>query len=729
MPTSYDTAIPGLTTDALVRALYSVPPAAHVVTTNPSPPSELDIFEDLIDADEAGVLVNELEDLIDTAEAGVEELANEEGMSNWRNIDYSGYNSTREVAIVFNEHINRGGGGYEIRTGNRSRAFFSSTSIHDVLNFISGSAFFNSCTVYPQQNSQAWNWLCNAPRDYAEERAGISMRSRASPPTEYSFILNWDTAQRRFILLPPMAQTYGLPNCPMWSVETSQDLSALHQRARTFVEQNKSRTGLTSWNVWPRRNSNYFAELSSCRSIIVPPFGEVENEKHIASFKDLLDICRAIKNSPADLKLEEAITALIRARAFNKFSGDLHTAQFDVQRFLLNMTAVKFKCSAVSSSILIHPDNVVAVRISKTDPNETWFVTLKQAKEHAHVCSHCSVHWKRNLVYTLPVAGTPKVCGDCIEEAGYFNCRNCSELHESARGCPRMGRQPFGYIHGYSTDVRHIYPKFGDTEREKRITGVKLRYGLELEVLRRNPVRMQDACVRVASSVSGDAIIKSDSSIGVDGFEIVTIPATLEYHRTKLWNRFFKTEGDGKSPAQLVQSWGTGVCGLHIHITRAAMTKMQLSKLLVFYHDDKNNAFLSRIAGRAVGPDAHYCKTAKKKLRSQVSLECEDHHDAITISARNRGKTAEVRIFRGNATRHGIMRCLEFVDATVKWCAQNGIGELSWKSFLVWLNQETVRSQYPELWKHLIQLGYLKTKHKSKNADVLLELPEIERIA
>ena len=120
---------------------------------------------------------------------------------------------------------------------------------------------------------------------------------------------------------------------------------------------------------------------------------------------------------------------------------------------------------------------------------------------------------------------------------------------------------------------------------DKKVNGEYLRYGVELEVLPKTSVASKVAKYNCGKSLHNFALLKSDSSLGSAGFEIVTVPATLEFHRKVLWNDFFKTPfSDGLTAAKSVQSWDTGVCGIHVHLTRAALTEMQLSKLLVFYH-------------------------------------------------------------------------------------------------------------------------------------------------
>lgn len=681
----------------------------------------------------AAVFMDEAADHVPVEDLGFDipvtsSTAEEVRMPNWRNIDYGAYNGDTNTAIQFMARDNDNEGGYLAECSGQT--IRTREGITELLGLVYATGSMPTSFI-PSPQSDDWGLLINAQRDYAAERNIDPMESRAAPPTEYSFIVNWDSGIRQYSVSPPAVNATEVNGFHIgYVIAHFASLSSAFSNAQQYAERCRTNTRTAgTFNVWPRRNSNYYTELQSCRRITVPPIAAaaIENPSNVKTFKDVLNILRAVKKNPTDLALETSIMDIFQARVWKEKNQD--KAASSILTSLRALTNAQWVASHLNAMRFVHPDNIVDVRAHRTDEYACVKVSKSELKGYAAQCSECQSWWKRSIVYSIPRENNPIVCPPCLEEVGYFNCRNCSELHESAVGCRGQQRNPPGYVYNYGADVRHVYPKFGDTDREKRISGVKLRYGLELEVQRRSNIKMLDACVRVANALQGDAIIKSDSSIGPEGFEIVTIPATLEYHRTKLWNRLFRAEADGKSPAQLVKSWDTGVCGLHIHITRAAMTKMQLSKLLVFYHEDKNNAFLSRIAGRTVGPDAHYCKTAKKKLRQQVQTECNDHHDAITISQRNRGKTAEVRIFRGNATRHGIVRCLEFVDATVKWCAQNGVSELSYNNFLTWFNQENVRAQYPEVWKHLIHLGYLKTKHKSKNANAFLEVPETERIA
>ena len=66
----------------------------------------------------------------------------------------------------------------------------------------------------------------------------------------------------------------------------------------------------------------------------------------------------------------------------------------------------------------------------------------------------------------------------------------------------------------------------------------------------------------------GFASCKSDGSLD-NGFEIVTGPSSLEYHKTK-WERLFQIQDCVK----IIKSWNTDTAGLHIHIGRKSLTPL-----------------------------------------------------------------------------------------------------------------------------------------------------------
>lgn len=232
--------------------------------------------------------------------------------------------------------------------------------------------------------------------------------------------------------------------------------------------------------------------------------------------------------------------------------------------------------------------------------------------------------------------------------------------------------------------------------------------GIELEVERK-----KDTPKRIEHMVAADLgmdymILKGDGSLD-NGFEIVTAPATLRYH-LQAWDKFFENS------AKHLNSWISTRCGMHIHMTRKAFTPMHLGKLIAFFNNNENRDFITSIAGRS----SSYAKFnesnlfhTKSKIISQIAtldkqilltndIKAKDNlvkqiKSLKELSARNyigsnspsckpileqfagvgsdrysavnlrKPGTVEIRIFRGNVVKTGMLKNIEFVDAVVRF--------------------------------------------------------------
>ena len=257
----------------------------------------------------------------------------------------------------------------------------------------------------------------------------------------------------------------------------------------------------------------------------------------------------------------------------------------------------------------------------------------------------------------------------------------------------------YEYCHRVEDDLGKLcLPHEKSTPENKQ-----LYYGVELEVEKRNscpydiPYYIQD------NVMSGFALCKADGSLD-GGFEITTAPATFEYHK-KHWERFFK---DDKCMANL-KGWNTDTAGLHIHISRKALRPTDIGKILVFINDETNTPFIKQIAGRT---SDQWAKRSKKKI--QDCVRSSDKYEAVNISHTH---TIELRIFKSNISKHGFYRVLEFTDALV-YFAKNYTGllglSLHYKTFLRFMDNEIIKSQYPNLTAWLIRKGYLKGRASRK---------------
>ena len=230
-----------------------------------------------------------------------------------------------------------------------------------------------------------------------------------------------------------------------------------------------------------------------------------------------------------------------------------------------------------------------------------------------------------------------------------------------------------------------------------------LYYGVELEVEKRNSCPYDLPYYITDNVLSGFAQCKSDGSLD-KGFEITTAPATFEYHK-KHWEKFFN---DDKCMTNL-KGWNTDTAGLHIHISRRALRPTDIGKILVFINEDINTPFIKQIAGRT---SDQWAKRSKKKI--QDCVRSTEKYEAVNMSHPH---TIELRIFKSNISKHGFYRVLEFTDALVHF-AKNYTGllglSLHYKTFLRFMDNEIIKSQYPNLTAWLIRKGYLKGRPSRK---------------
>lgn len=190
--------------------------------------------------------------------------------------------------------------------------------------------------------------------------------------------------------------------------------------------------------------------------------------------------------------------------------------------------------------------------------------------------------------------------------------------------------------------------------------------------------------------------LKRDGSLGENGVEIVTRPDGFAVHK-RMWAAFFKD-----SPGKALSSWNTNRCGMHVHVSRSALSELQIGKMLCFLNEPAAVNFISKIAGRQ---PCHWCKVHKKKI-TDVNHE-DDRYTALNVTG---SRTVEFRIFKGTLAEAGFMKNLEFVQALVEFTAPacRSIAEAtSYRAFCDWLP----RKQYPHLFAFLVSKGFIRRRN------------------
>lgn len=160
-------------------------------------------------------------------------------------------------------------------------------------------------------------------------------------------------------------------------------------------------------------------------------------------------------------------------------------------------------------------------------------------------------------------------------------------------------------IHGYSVRIEHLLDeeedlfKLGtvDLYRNRPLAEVPF-LGWELEAC--SNLSTSNAPAKMKELLNKVVMCKSDSSIFPSGFETVSIPATLDYWRESKLKEAMDVMR--KAPFNM-RSYEHGSCGFHVHVSRTALSTLDLQKLERFMHNPHNREFLEKIAGR--GPNTY----------------------------------------------------------------------------------------------------------------------------
>lgn len=169
--------------------------------------------------------------------------------------------------------------------------------------------------------------------------------------------------------------------------------------------------------------------------------------------------------------------------------------------------------------------------------------------------------------------------------------------------------------------------------------------------------------------------LKEDGSLDA-GYEIVTHPASLEYHLTKMpWEAICET---ALSHGQ--KSHQANTCGLHVHVSRnslgnsAKSIDLTISKLiLLFWRHWRNLVKFSRRESYQVNQWAssnYECPVAEKYSSALMQeAKWKGRYSAVNVNNRD---TVEFRMWRGSLKPDTIRATLEMVDVLVSLAKYRG---------------------------------------------------------
>lgn len=395
-------------------------------------------------------------------------------------------------------------------------------------------------------------------------------------------------------------------------------------------------------------------------------------------------------------------------------------------------------------------------------------------------------------------SGARWICEDpCAEKYAYCEpCRtfvliddiaNPTHVHEGKDAHPGHLYFPVDQqVAAYNADIMEGGAKFHKTPEEMRVLASrKLRsrdpervfrnFGVELEVEKicGGP---PDLLARTRATLGPFVMVKRDGSLsrhGQGGFEIVSAPATLAFHKGGIWTPFFQHLGPffHEQPA---------TTGLHVHIGLNTLSPVVVDKIVMFVNAQENREFVFGMANRNLlrkNPNGrlyagvrewapgdmmrlkqhqgncpwhpqntgqkNYYKTVNGVIQadpfgnpiissldsnpSTVRPTCRcmeghyniEHYEAVNL--RTHRPTVELRIFRGVVNEQFLYACLEFCDSLADFCGETSPYELHFKNYLEFLIDKTKR--YRNLYRLLVNQCWIDPPKDKGRTEELSKVP------
>ena len=225
-------------------------------------------------------------------------------------------------------------------------------------------------------------------------------------------------------------------------------------------------------------------------------------------------------------------------------------------------------------------------------------------------------------------------------------------------------------------------------------------YGFELECENKGEDDNSETADFVNEKL-GYTYIKHDGSLD-NGMEIVSHPATLEYHmsKRKIYEELFAEMRESGW-----RSHDTETCGLHVHISLEALearNPFAVHNLLIMY--DRFWEHLKKFSRRT---DEKLDRWARRYIAKHTPYEslkddakdCTERYTAVNLKNPH---TVEIRIFRGTLNVNTFFATLQLVSVLAEKAVELGdsaqrVNAITW--------EEAVRSDYKELNEYLALRG------------------------
>ena len=284
------------------------------------------------------------------------------------------------------------------------------------------------------------------------------------------------------------------------------------------------------------------------------------------------------------------------------------------------------------------------------------------------------------------------ICDDCA-----YHCPDCGETYQYEESMLDCCEQQSRNINNYSYRPMFIYHSInevGDVHSTTRAIEGELYMGVELEINKMDDDMVQQFIDNCTTAEEVFVYFKEDGSLGPDGVELVTMPATLD-----AFEAVFPFDALDNARLNGARSFYYSNCGFHIHVSRSAFTPTHMWKFVRFQL--MNPGLCQRVAQRQESSYAtwYYDENEERDIPQYVKGVKTNGRRYLAINFQNHA-TVELRYFKGNILRSAILKNLEFVQSVYNYTKHMTVSEvmnkgLTENKYHCWLDEN--RDNYPHL--------------------------------
>ena len=346
---------------------------------------------------------------------------------------------------------------------------------------------------------------------------------------------------------------------------------------------------------------------------------------------------------------------------------------------------------------LTHENDIVAV-----DNNSRY--VCEDCSSNYYRCDCCEQLYSDHSIAVNTIAWT--LCDDCYSEY-FFRCAECDDICHLDYGetidgyyyCTACAPYQRGPILPYSHKPDPVF--FGGNAG----------YGIELEI--DDGEYKREAAKAIIEAGRDHVYLKEDGSLSSAGFEIVTHPATLDYHT----NHFPWAEICETALSYEYRSHDTNTCGLHIHASRELFgdteteQDLTVAKIMLLF-DRWYHSHIVKFARRNLSNMRRWAD------KPDADIQPNDNETSAINKAKNTAKhrykainlcnshTIEFRLFKGTLKANTILASIQWVDTIINYCRNVALKDL----FNVSWNDIFCTTRHSELTEYLKQRNLYNMK-------------------